>query len=75
VFLFRARAEEGRSSVRIASLLHFFDPTYFGGNEPIFDQEDWAGWTKDWRSRVGANQYTAVLFVLACVAVAVIWLT
>jgi hypothetical protein len=59
--------------LEIATLLHFFDPTYFGGTKPILDREDWSGWAKNWRGRISANQYTAVLFVLTCVAVAVIW--
>ena len=74
IIIFKSQASEGKAAVRIGRLLHFFDPDFFDGKTNIFTEDGWSDWVNNPLRNVGISHGTSVLFVLAVIAIASIWL-
>ena len=74
IITFKSQVSEGKSALKVARLLHFFDADFFDGTTNLFDEDDWTDWMNNPLRNIGISHGTSVLFILAVIAAASIWL-
>lgn len=74
IIIFKSQVSEGKAALRIGRVLHFFEAGFFDDKTEIFDEKDWSDWMNSPLRNIGISHGTAMLFVLAAIAVISIWL-
>ena len=74
VLTFKARIVAQHSKIKILRLLHLFEKDSFGEHSEIYEESNWVDWTNSLPRKIGTTPATAILFILASVVIALIWI-